>query len=384
MLTPIRCLPVGVWLIALTCATSLGGCALLRDADEELRECDDDYDCSIYQDCISGRCVAECEYDEKRVEGLCIPKEFGNQCDRYSCDSGSCINGVCTTACRTDADCPGDVRCGIRVVDLDTCIERPRVCLVHPKSPAHHFISEDEYQEIGSNCTRDSECVSALCDRDAGQCTVACCANEDCKSGYRCDVPRNNACLPNAGFALCRPTALVEAVEDRCSDAMSVPDTSCVDEDASCNGDRLTFCTSDGLTEILCGDESCFSGGYLSYVKCGFPPHVAERVYCVCNPAPWGAEPDVRRCMADLCGQPIRRCGPICTEHFGCIVGCLRRHHAPSDERDACFSMCWPDDGSVGAIDEIYDVFECSSDMGCGTPGEWLRIWDAHRDGEGT
>ncbi len=138
-------------------------------------ECTIDADCDDpTRECVGGRCVLR-GVDAGRLLAT------GDPCGADAeCETGVCLpasrGGVCTAPCRDGRECISvvtfDSACG--PVARGGAIET--LCVPYVTGGG----------ELGAACSSDAQCATNTC--EAGQCTEACDAVDDCLTGHVCDT----------------------------------------------------------------------------------------------------------------------------------------------------------------------------------------------------
>lgn len=227
-----------------------------RDSDQPI-QCLEDAHCGVRTICVRNLCVQGCR-------------------SNADCPSGESCAGepaLCRSnlECRTDNDCAGEfpichpsLSLCVTCLGASDCAE-DQVCLIAPEC----FFGERRCSRADYSCglcTRDSDCVSGLCDEPSGRC-VECNDDTQCSALEVCDpdlgkctecvtgddcLPPTTACLrtPNGGqCVLC-------ASDEDCGEGTCNRDT------LSCEGCRVdSDCRDPGLrcnpASGLCWDDAC-------------------------------------------------------------------------------------------------------------------------------
>ncbi len=256
---------LGVWVLV-----ALAGCFdFSGQAENEVRfnftgrdneqpiQCLEDAHCGVRSICVRNVCVDGC-----RSDGDCPSGE--------SC-AGEPARCQSNLECRTDNDCAGEfpvchpaLSLCVRCLGSSDCPE-DEVCIVEPEC----FFGDRRCtrRDYGCGiCARDSDCVTGICDEEAGRC-VSCQADTDCLATEVCDADLGACtqcvtaadCLPPDRACLRGPTGgqcVLCATDADCGEGTCNRDT------LSCQGCRTdSDCREPGLrcnpASGLCWDDAC-------------------------------------------------------------------------------------------------------------------------------
>jgi MYXO-CTERM domain-containing protein len=236
--------------------------------------------------CCDASCNGQCEAcGEPGSEGVCIAVEGQPRGNRTECDfageeCGGACDGVNAASCDyapTGTEC-GTPSCTNSVADASEC-DGSGSC--RPKDP--------------------ERCLPFACGDD-DRCLITCAIDEDCSSGFRCDVAAQS-CVP-ANVA------------------------------AECSEDGLDSVGQNGI-KTPCKPFLCVASSGTCAVSCAFtqdcaPGFVCESSTKTCLPAPEGGVGEEEGCACRAAGAPTRSSNHyLALVALGLAVAGLRRRRRP-------------------------------------------------------
>lgn len=316
---------------------------------------DNHCDTGANEKCSGGVCVATCISSDdcadipltpycETTSGLCVACLSDSVCPRGKL----CLDFQCKPGCRSDRDCPEDLRCDPKVAPDGDCF----MCV--------------QDADCGLKVCQDHQCVidcsavtcpinKPVCDPETGIC-LQCMVKSDCSTGNLC---LGNNCVPGC------------EIDDDCARGLYCAQGSCVSctKDDHCSDGmkcRANTCTSGECYK----DSDCSTGSYCHPLLNSCESLPSD--YCASDNDCASAIPGL---LDQFCDPLTRQCIPSCLAAAFCLdlFGSGRNVCVEG----GCYG-CGTNSDCAGVRCDPVDRWcrACTSDVSCAVPG-----WHCAGDG---